>query len=446
MASNSVKDEKVHNSEKMTIHQREDSESELEALFSYGLNATKHKLVSIPMKQRNLPSSFFKPPTVGTKSPSVHSRENSLDNTGPFSPGPAASPHPPLQQPSGPNPTGHHSRANSCPATLGQTLAVAQQHQANQALQLHHQRQQSYDVGRAEHEVHGQLPPGWEMAKTPSGQLYFMNHITKTTQWDDPRKAMHQQMMQQLNAGTHSPRSVSSPSPVQELGPLPEGWEHANTEQGEHYFINHITKVTTWYDPRTKGKNVVVNRNQRDMAQLDMQKRELEMQKSVIAQKREEVERQRVARMQQMQMARRSTSQENVALNHSVNQAQSMMMRLSHNEGHTALVDPFLSQRVADQQAHNRQESADSGLGMGSTVYLPIITEDMDTDLDSTLTESNMQAATPTPQAPPHSGMETEELIPTLPELGDELNSDIMQTILNSGPSNKAENGSLTWL
>ena len=53
--------------------------------------------------------------------------------------------------------------------------------------------------------------------------------------------------------------------------------------------------------------------------------------------------------------------------------------------------DPFLSQRVADQQTHNRQESADSGVGMGSTVYLPIITEDMDTDLDSTLTESNMQ-------------------------------------------------------
>ena len=59
-----------------------------------------------------------------------------------------------------------------------------------------------------------------------------------------------------------------------------------------------------------------------------------------------------------------------------------------------------------------------------------------------------LQAATPTPQAAPHSGMETEELISTLPELGDELNSDIMQTILNSsGPvANKAENGSLTWL
>ena len=59
------------------------------------------------------------------------------------------------------------------------------------------------------------------------------------------------------------------------------------------------------------------------------------------------------------------------------------------------------------------------------------------------------QSATPTPQTAPHSGMEVgEELISTLPELGDELNSDIMQTILNSsGPvANKAENGSLTWL
>jgi protein yorkie len=58
-----------------------------------------------------------------------------------------------------------------------------------QALQQqhHHLRQQSYDVGRPEDAL-GPLPPGWEMAKTPTGQLYFMNHITKTTQWEDPRK------------------------------------------------------------------------------------------------------------------------------------------------------------------------------------------------------------------------------------------------------------------
>merc|ERR1740129_613618 len=47
---------------------------------------------------RNLPASFWQPPKDwGSKSPSVHSRENSLDNTlsqGNFSPQPAASPQP----------------------------------------------------------------------------------------------------------------------------------------------------------------------------------------------------------------------------------------------------------------------------------------------------------------------------------------------------------------
>ena len=66
-----------------------------------------------------------------------------------------------------------------------------------------------------------------------------------------------------------------------------------------------------------------------------------------------------------------------------------MMMRLSHNDGHTAL-DPFLAGQVGGE-AHNRQVSEDSGLGMGSTPYLGIIPEDMDTDLDTTLTENSMQ-------------------------------------------------------
>jgi len=431
MASGTGQDEKVHSTEKMTIHQREDSASELEALFDIGLNkCQRERPIQIPMKMRNLPPSFFVPPTVGSKSPSVHSRENSLDNSGPFSPGPQASPHPqPMGQPQGPGPqAAHHSRANSCPATLGQTLAVAQQHQ-NQGLQHHHQRQVSYDVQSAED--HGPLPPGWEMAKTSQGQLYFMNHLTKTTQWEDPRKEVHRQMMKQLNAGTQSPRSVASPTP-QDLGPLPEGWEQGSTPDGEQYFIYHPTKTTTWYDPRIRGKDVVVNR------QRDQRLRELEIDRKLLAQKREENERRLQMKMaQQLAMARRSTSQENMA---QVAQAQTMMMRLSHNDGHTPL-DPFLAGQV--QETHNRQVSEDSGLGMGSNFNLGIIPEDMDTDLDTTLTETSMQqggVATPQPQ---HPGMDTEELIPTLPELGDELNNDIMQTILNT---NKAENGSLTWL
>merc|ERR1719474_281824 len=112
-----------------------------------------------------------------------------------------------------------------------------------------------------------------------------------------------------------------------------------------------------------------------------------------------------------------------------MSQAQEMMMRHSLNEGgpaHTN-IDPFL----AGETHHNKQESADSGLGMGSNFNLGSIPEDMgmenmDTaDLDTTLTENSIQG-----QQQQQQGMETEELIPTLPELGDELTNDIM-TILN---------------
>lgn len=37
-----------------------------------------------------------------------------------------------------------------------------------------------------------------------------------------------------------------------ELGPLPEGWEQAFTETGDIYFINHIDRTTSWDDPRIR--------------------------------------------------------------------------------------------------------------------------------------------------------------------------------------------------
>ena len=52
-----------------------------------------------------------------------------------------------------------------------------------------HLRQHSFDVGGGNaDDVLGPLPPGWEKAQTPTGQIYFMNHNNKTTQWEDPRK------------------------------------------------------------------------------------------------------------------------------------------------------------------------------------------------------------------------------------------------------------------
>lgn len=36
------------------------------------------------------------------------------------------------------------------------------------------------------------------------------------------------------------------------LGPLPEGWEQSSTPEGEIYFINHQTRTTSWFDPRIR--------------------------------------------------------------------------------------------------------------------------------------------------------------------------------------------------
>ncbi|XP_034445489.1 membrane-associated guanylate kinase, WW and PDZ domain-containing protein 1-like isoform X9 [Hippoglossus hippoglossus] len=43
-------------------------------------------------------------------------------------------------------------------------------------------------------------------------------------------------------------------SPEEPLGPLPENWEMAYTENGELYFIDHNTKTTSWLDPRCRDK------------------------------------------------------------------------------------------------------------------------------------------------------------------------------------------------
>ncbi|KAM9328026.1 membrane-associated guanylate kinase, WW and PDZ domain-containing protein 2a [Pholidichthys leucotaenia] len=48
--------------------------------------------------------------------------------------------------------------------------------------------------------------------------------------------------------------AVTKPEEIDELGPLPDNWEMAYTEKGEVYFIDHNTKTTSWLDPRLAKK------------------------------------------------------------------------------------------------------------------------------------------------------------------------------------------------
>ncbi|OBS64212.1 hypothetical protein A6R68_07247 [Neotoma lepida] len=84
------------------------------------------------------------------------------------------------------------------------------------------------------------------MAKTSSGQRYFLNHIHQTTTWQDPRKAMLSQLNVPASASPAVPQTLMNSA----SGPLPDGWEQAMTQDGDVYYINHKNKTKSWLDPR----------------------------------------------------------------------------------------------------------------------------------------------------------------------------------------------------
>lgn len=70
----------------------------------------------------------------------------------------------------------------------------------------------------------GPLPSGWEMRRTITDLVYFVDHNTNTTTWNDPR--------------------------------LPSGWETRRTTTDRVYFVDHNTRTTTWNDPRSRDRNL----------------------------------------------------------------------------------------------------------------------------------------------------------------------------------------------
>lgn len=94
----------------------------------------------------------------------------------------------------------------------------------------------------------GELPAGWEQRHTPEGRAYFVDHNTRTTTWVDPRRQQYIRMYGQ-NAGSGGNSTIQQ-QPVSQLGPLPSGWEMRLTNTARVYFVDHNTKTTTWDDPR----------------------------------------------------------------------------------------------------------------------------------------------------------------------------------------------------
>uniref|UniRef100_A0A3B5A097 E3 ubiquitin-protein ligase n=1 Tax=Stegastes partitus TaxID=144197 RepID=A0A3B5A097_9TELE len=90
----------------------------------------------------------------------------------------------------------------------------------------------------------GFLPTGWEVRSAPNGRPFFIDHNTKTTTWEDPR----------LKIPVHMRRRPSlDPS---DLGPLPPGWEERVHSDGRIFYIDHNTKTTQWDDPRLQNSAI----------------------------------------------------------------------------------------------------------------------------------------------------------------------------------------------
>lgn len=88
----------------------------------------------------------------------------------------------------------------------------------------------------------GELPSGWEQRFTTEGRPYFVDHNTRTTTWVDPRRQQY--------IRTFGQNTTIQQQPVSQLGPLPSGWEMRLTNTARVYFVDHNTKTTTWDDPR----------------------------------------------------------------------------------------------------------------------------------------------------------------------------------------------------
>ncbi|KAJ8925495.1 hypothetical protein NQ315_009333 [Exocentrus adspersus] len=94
------------------------------------------------------------------------------------------------------------------------------------------------------------LPSGWSIQRAPNGRLFFIDHNERTTSWVDPRTGRASPMPNQ--AAT----PVVNKRPDDDLGPLPEGWEERVHTDGRIFFIDHNTRTTQWEDPRLSNPQI----------------------------------------------------------------------------------------------------------------------------------------------------------------------------------------------
>ena len=79
----------------------------------------------------------------------------------------------------------------------------------------------------------GPLPPNWEKAYTDKGEPYFIDHNSGTSHWLDPRLS---------RVKKKRPEDCSDDE-------LPFGWERIDDPHYGTYFIDHVNRRTQYENP-----------------------------------------------------------------------------------------------------------------------------------------------------------------------------------------------------
>ncbi|XP_042586309.1 membrane-associated guanylate kinase, WW and PDZ domain-containing protein 1-like isoform X1 [Cyprinus carpio] len=92
----------------------------------------------------------------------------------------------------------------------------------------------------------GALPDNWEMAYTESGEIYFIDHNTKTTSWMDPR--CQDKQPKPLEDCEDDEEGVHTEELDNDLE-LPPGWEKIDDPVYGVYYVDHINRKTQYENP-----------------------------------------------------------------------------------------------------------------------------------------------------------------------------------------------------
>ncbi|XP_077387078.1 membrane-associated guanylate kinase, WW and PDZ domain-containing protein 1b isoform X3 [Festucalex cinctus] len=96
----------------------------------------------------------------------------------------------------------------------------------------------------------GPLPDNWEMAYTENGEVYFIDHNTKTTSWIDPRCLdKPQKPLEECedDEGVHTEELDNDLE-------LPPGWEKIDDPVYGVYYVDHINRKTQYENPVLEAK------------------------------------------------------------------------------------------------------------------------------------------------------------------------------------------------